>query len=127
MAERETPGEKKKKNGSENRARKKIVPVRVTAEEHAEIVAKAAATSLSAGGFLRACGLGRVTAGTKRRASVDYVLLGKAIAELRRVGNNINQLAKAANMKEPTDSAKLNHALDEYMTTLQQLREASGR
>lgn len=127
MAERGTPVEKKKKSGSENRARKKIVPVRFTPEEHAEIIAKATATSLSAGGFLRACGLGRVTPGTKRRAPADRAIFEKAIAELRRVGNNINQLAKAANMKEPTDSARLNHALDEYMITLRQLREASGR
>ena len=48
-------------------------------------------------------------------------------AELRRIGNNINQIARAANMNEPTDSVSLNHALNEYMTTLQQLREASGR
>ena len=56
MAEREAPVEKKKKSGSETRARKIILPVRLTPEEHAEIIAKAEAAGLSAGGFLRACG-----------------------------------------------------------------------
>ena len=61
--ERETPVEKKKKSGSENRARKINQPVRLTAEEHAEIMAKAEAANLSVGGFLRACGLGPGDAG----------------------------------------------------------------
>lgn len=112
---------------SQERGRTKSIKTACTPEEYAEITAKAEAAGLSAGGFLRALGLGRVTAGTKRRASIDYVLLGKAIAELRRVGNNINQLAKAANMQEPADSERLNHALDEYMAALRILREASGR
>lgn len=127
MTERGTPVEKKKKSGSENRARKIILPVRLTAEEHAEITAKAEAAGVSAGGFLRACGLGQVTPGTKRRAPADKAILERVIAELRRVGNNINQIARAANMNEPTDSVSLNHALSEYMATLHQLREASGR
>ena len=125
--ERETPVVKKKKSGSETRARKIILPVRLTAQEHAKITAKAEAANLSAGGFLRACGLGRVTPGTKRRAPADRAIIEQAIAELRRVGNNINQIARAANMNEPTDSVSLNNALNEYMTTLHQLREASGR
>jgi hypothetical protein len=127
MTERGAPVEKKKKSGSENRARKIILPVRLTAEEHAEITAKAGAASLSAGGFLRACALGQVTQGTKRRAPADRAILEQAIAELRRVGNNINQIARAANMNQPTDSARLQDAMDEYKTTLHQLREASGR
>jgi hypothetical protein len=127
MTERGTPVEKKKKSGSETRARKINQPVRLTAEEHAEITAKAEAANLSVGGFLRACGLGQVTPGTKRRAPADKAILERVIAELRRVGNNINQIARAANMNEPTDSVSLNHALNEYMATLQQLREASGR
>lgn len=112
---------------SQKRGRTKSVGVACTPEEHAEITAKAAAAGLSAGGFLRACGLGRVTPGTKCRAPADRAIIERAIAELRRVGNNINQLARAANMNEPMDSVSLNHALNEYMTTLQQLREASGR
>lgn len=112
---------------SQKRGRTKSISAACTPEEHAEITAKAKAAGLSAGGFLRACGLGRVTPGTKRRAPADRVIFEQAIAELRRVGNNLNQIARAANMNEPTDGVRLKHALDEYMTTLHQLREASGR
>jgi hypothetical protein len=125
--ERETPVGKKKKSGSETRARKIILPVRLTAQEHATITAKAEAANLSAGGFLRACGLGRVTPGTKRRAPADKAILERAIAELRRVGNNINQIARAANMNEPMDSVRLDHALKDYEITLHQFRKANGR
>lgn len=112
---------------SQKRGRTKSISAACTPEEYAEIKARAEAAGLSAGGFLRACALGQVTAGTKRRAPADRAILEKAIAELRRVGNNINQIARAANMNEPTDRVRLNHALNEYSATLQQLREARGR
>ena len=112
---------------SQKRGRTKPISAACTPEEHAEITAKAKAAGLSAGGYLRACALGRVTPGTQRRAPADREMMEEAIAELRRVGNNINQIARAANMNEPTDSVSLNHALKEYMNTLHQLREASGR
>lgn len=127
MPEQGAPVEKKKRRGSETRARKKIVPVRCTPEEYAEITAKAEAAGLSAGGFLRKCALNRVTPRTQRRAPVDLVMIAKAMAELRRIGNNINQIARSVNMNEPADSERLNHVLDEYAVTLRLLREASGR
>ena len=117
-------GEKKRKARSENRQRQKRFFVRVTDEECAAITAKAEASGLSIAGFLRACALGKVTANTKRCVPYDCVILERTIVELRRVGNNINQIARAANMNQPTDAAKLRHALNEHMITLQRLREA---
>ena len=112
---------------SQKRARTKSIKAACTPKEFAEILAKAEAAGVSAGGFLRTCALNRVTPGTQRRAPVDLEMLGKAMAELRRVGNNINQIARSTNMNEPTDSERLNQALSEYMATLRQFREASGR
>jgi uncharacterized protein (DUF1778 family) len=123
MSGKESP-ERREKARSETRERKAVLSVRVTPDERATITEKAEAAGLSTGGFLRACALRRVTAGTKRRAPVDRDVLERTIAELRRVGNNINQLAKAANMNHPTNPAILRHALNEFTETLQQLREA---
>lgn len=126
MAGRGAPEQEKKRSGSENRARKVLVAARFTPEEHAALVEKAEAMGLSIGGYLRACGLKKVTPGTQRRVPVDRVILERAITQLRRVGNNINQIARAANMNEPTDSAQLNQALDEFTAVLNFLREARG-
>ena len=126
MSGKESP-EKKKKSGSQNRQRKRGVYVACTEEERAAIGEKAKAAGLSAGGYLRACGLSRVTARTKKCAPVDREVLEHAIAALRRVGNNINQLAKAANMNQPTDSALLQRSLKAYVFVLQELREARAQ
>ena len=109
---------------SQTRQRKYGVYVACTEEERDAINKKAAEAGLSAAGFLRACALNKVTARTKRRPPVDREILEKAIAELRRVGNNINQIARAANMNEPTEAGLLAAALDDYAETLQQLRAA---
>jgi hypothetical protein len=119
--------DKKSRSGSQTRKRNKSICVAFTPDELAEVMAKAEAAGLNAGNFLRKCGMDRATPRTQRRAPHDRAALEKAIMDLRRVGNNINQLAKLANMNEPADSVQLNQALDEYAATLRLLREASGR
>jgi len=109
---------------SQNRTRTKAIKAAVTPEEYVEINEKAAAAGLSAGGYLRACGLGRATPGTKRRTPVDSQILERAIAEMRRIGNNINQIAHAANLNLPPDQEQLRQVLKEHLETLQLLREA---
>jgi hypothetical protein len=109
---------------SQNRKRTKSIRSACTPEEYDAILEKAEAAGISAGGFLRACGLEMVTPRTKRRAPVDSKILERAIAEMRRIGNNLNQLAKAANMNHPANSVILTRALNEFTATLQQLREA---
>jgi hypothetical protein len=126
MSDKELP-ERREKGRSETRERKTVLSVRVTPDERAAITGKAEAAGLSTGGFLRACALRRVTPGTKRRAPADSKILERAIAEMRRIGNNINQLARAANMNHPANSVMLSHALNEFTETLQQLREARAR
>jgi len=73
---------------------------------------------------LRACALKRVTPRAKKRVPVDRPILERAIAEMRRIGNNINQIAHTSNMNQPTDSEQLHHVLEEHIKTLQLLREA---
>ena len=109
---------------SQKRERTKTIRVACTPNEHAAIVEKAEAAELSLAGYLRACGLKRVTPGTQRRVPIDREILEIAIGELRRVGNNLNQLARAANMNQPTDSERLNQALHDYVAALRDLREA---
>jgi len=85
---------------------------------------KAATTGMSVSGFLRACGLGRVTPSAKKRVPVDRQILERTIAEMRRIGNNINQIAHASNLNQPADSEQLHHVLEKHIETLKLLREA---
>ncbi len=59
-----------------------------------------------------------------KRVPVERQILERAIAELRRIGNNINQIAHALNMNQPTNSEQLHHVLQEHVKTLHLLREA---
>jgi len=59
-----------------------------------------------------------VTPRTKRRVPVDRQILERAIAEMRRMGSNINQIAQASNMNHPTDFEYLHHVLEEHVKTL---------
>lgn len=111
---------------SQNRKRTHIVRTAFTPEEYAELIENAAAAGVSAAGFLRASGLARATPRTKRRPSFDSEKLERAISELRRIGNNINQLAHASNMLLPPDAAQLYQSQLELLETLKLLREARG-
>jgi hypothetical protein len=112
---------------SQNRKRSLSIHTACTLEEYDAITEKATAAGISVGGYLRACGLERITPGTKRRVPVDSVILERAIAEMRRIGNNINQIAHAVNMHQPVDSVCIRLALCEHTETLQLLREARNR
>jgi len=61
--------------------------------------------------FLRGSGLSRVKPRAKPRVPVDRQILEHAIAEMRRIGNNINHIAHASNLNQPTDSDYLYHVL----------------
>lgn len=97
------------------------IQVRVTGKERAEIEAKAQAAGLSAGGFLRAAGLGRRTPRSVPRASVEREALGKAVAELNRVGNNLNQIARALNRLEAVPMPYVREALRQHGEVLKAL------
>ena len=119
-------GKEKTRSGSKKRQRTKTIRAACTPDEYAAITARATAAGLSAGGYLRACALGRRTPRTKKRAPVDQELLSRAIAELNRIGNNINQLAHHANLGHPVEAALLEPALQAYKAALNTLLKACG-
>jgi len=80
--------------------------VKFTKEELSELHKKARKAGLSVGGFIR-----RVVKDTAVRESppADYYEL---IREVRKVGTNINQIAKTANTKGIIDVPELRRALE---------------
>lgn len=75
---------------TERRTRNISIPFRVTEKELQEIDRKAAKAKLSRTEYLIACALG------KQITLVED--LKPLLAEMRRIGNNVNQLTKLANM-----------------------------
>jgi len=93
--------------------------VRVTLAERRAVDAQARAAGLAAAEFVRRCVLGRQIA--PRRARIEDA----AVIELIRVGNNLNQLARATNSGRPPAGAELRAALVELRVILGRLADDS--
>ena len=78
-------------------ARERFVAVRCNASEHAALTARAEAAGFSVGAYLRAVGIGAAGPRAVRRPPVERVELARLLAELGKVGSNVNQLAHQAN------------------------------
>lgn len=105
----------KTRNRSTDTTRGKVLPpVRVSDDERAQIKAQASAASMSVSAYVRAIALtGRVTV---KQPQAD----AEAVRLLLIAGNNINQLAKAANQLGRVDVVALHE-------TLADLRAAAGK
>lgn len=113
-------------SGSETRQRRKLLPVRCTDEEAAELrAARDAAGFDSMAEFVRARCL-RATRTPKVRP-VDRQLLARVLGELGKWGSNLNQLARAANAGEPVSRADYEELAGRVRTTSAAVLEALGR
>lgn len=113
--------------GSNKRKRNKFVIARLSDEEHAAISALADKSGLSPGAMVRQTLLHIAPHTSMRRPSVDTKLLAKVLAELGKIGSNINQIAYHLNAGRPGDvmegsiEAALNELLEWRMALMQAL------
>lgn len=84
-------------SGTDIRQRTSQILVRLTDEELAAIDAKADRAGIARAAFMRAAALGAVGPRAQRRPPADHVALRQILGELGRIGNNLNQLARAGN------------------------------
>ncbi len=115
----------KPRSGSEERQRKHVRAARFDDTEVADLEARASATGLTVGAFLRACALETAGPRARRRAPVDRELLALTNADLNRVGNNVNQIAYALNSGQEPPSY-MAEAMDELRGVLAAIRRALG-
>jgi hypothetical protein len=120
------------------RQRQHVLPLRADDTERAELEARASASGLSLGAYLRACALGDAGPRARRRPSVEREQLARANAEINRVGSNLNQIARTLNiaaLEDPgTELARqvrdldqpIAAALSELSVTLAAIRGALG-
>nr|WP_316620955.1 MobC family plasmid mobilization relaxosome protein [uncultured Ruminococcus sp.] len=72
------------------RKRNQTISIRLTTEEKEEIITKAKLSQMTLTDYLIAC---------SRNTEITVTDLSKVLIELKRIGNNINQIARKINSK----------------------------
>jgi hypothetical protein len=116
---------KKVTSGSATRQRRNLEQFRTDDAERAELHARAQASGLTFGAYLRACGVGDAGPRARHRAPVDREALAQATAALNRVGNNQNQIARALNelllIAREQSSRRLENLVEELADAIRDL------
>jgi hypothetical protein len=108
---------------SETRQRVTYVRARCTEEEKAIIEAAAEAEGISVGAFIRARTLGDPGKRSRRRPPADRAELVKILAELGKIGSNINQIARRINSGDRVAGHVVEGALKMVSETLSLVRK----
>jgi len=115
-------------SGSDKRQRNKRRSVRFTADEFNRIASKADNSGLGFAAFLRAAALdGDAGPRAQRRPPADHKALRQLLGEVGRIGNNINQIARALNSGEKASLPDLQAALRAYTEIRNGILEALGK
>jgi hypothetical protein len=117
----------KKPNRGKNGGRVHFVASRVSLEERARFDLNARNAGLSIGSYLRACGLGSAGPRARRSPPVNAQLLAYAVAQLNRVGNNLNQLNKRQNAAQATGADESTAAVAETRAAIRLICESLGQ
>lgn len=91
------PKASRKKSGTESRSRLHQVNIRFDAAEFAEIDEAATQAGLTIPSWGRSRMLSAPPARAVRRPALEKQLLAKILGQLGKIGNNLNQLTRAAN------------------------------
>ena len=112
-------------SGSQKRQRGQSVKVALTEAERAKIAADAQAAGLSLSGYARAVLLGADTPRTKRAAALpEQQDLARLLAQLGKVGGNLNQLTKLGNQGQLVPPSALDACLADVRAAAEQVRQA---
>lgn len=114
-------------SGSDKRQRTKRHTDRYTTDEFNAIAAKADRAGLSFSAFVRASLLGDAGPRAQRRPPADHVALRQLLGHVGRIGNNINQIARALNAQETANLEDLPEALSAYLDIRKAIFEALGK
>jgi hypothetical protein len=88
-----------------------FIAARCSDEEYRLIAEYSRTAGLSRGGYLRAVALGSPGPRARRAPPVNAEMLAHAVAQLNRVGNNLNQLARRLNAAQAAGARESIEAL----------------
>lgn len=114
-------------SGSDKRQRTKRHTDRYTTDEFNAIAAKADRAGLSFSAFVRASLLGDAGPRAQRRPPADHKALRQLLGHVGRIGNNINQIARALNTGGVVSDAELHEALTAYLDIRDAIFKALGK
>ncbi|MGZ3218572.1 plasmid mobilization protein [Paracoccus sp. T5] len=116
------------KSGTETRQRSKLLQIRVTPDELAEIVAQADRAQLTPASYARSVLLSAPAPRARRRPSIEAEAMGRLLGELGKVGSNLNQIAHHMNAgRNEVSPAAMEAALSEVADIRAAILEAMGR
>ena len=113
--------------GSEKRKRTCPLTIRLTPDERATIEAAAERAGLACGSYARRVLLGAPTPRQVRRPPAERRELARLLGELGRVGNNINQVARAMHEIRPVTHRMYADALEQLRPVREAILTALGR
>lgn len=121
-----TDAPKRSRSGSQKRRQRRISigfePLELDAVDQ-----RAEAAGLSRAAYIRTAVLGHPGIRAIPRPPVEKKLLGLAVGQLGRVGNNLNQIAHRANTGLPVSGEAIAPVLDEVRLVLAAIMKALGR
>jgi len=111
---------KSKKSGSENRARKKNLVIRMTCDEFDEVAKRADAAQLTRSSYARSEILDSPPPRQARRPAVETENVARVLAQLGKIGSNLNQIARHMN----SGNSIANETLARALTDVSVMRDA---
>lgn len=113
--------DERKNSGSEKRKRNKVLQVRLTESELAQIEAMADRVELTAPSYARSFLLDAPAPRAVRRPAVDTAQVAKLLADLGKVGSNLNQIAYHLNSGTSSVSPQ---AVESALADVAEMRDA---
>jgi hypothetical protein len=121
------PPKQNKPNRGAKGGRIRVVASRVSPEEYAALGLKAREAGLSIGSYVRATGLGAPGPRARRSPPVNAELLAHAVAQLNKVGSNLNQIAHVLNAGHAVGAKEALAALAETRAAVACILKIVGR
>lgn len=122
-----SPPPKPRRSGSERRQKGRLIPFRVSEAEGQELDALAARAGLTRGSYIRSRVLAAPTTRAIRRPVVEVQVLSKLLAELHKIGSNINQTARRVNMGDTPLSGEIASTLAACRQVARQVTDLLNR
>ena len=114
-------------SGSDKRQRSHQSLIRWTDEEWANVSGKADKAGLAVAAFARAASVGDPGPRAQRRPPADHRVLRQILGEIGRIGNNINQLARARNSGDEVNRSDIAEGIRACLDIRNVIYEALGK
>lgn len=115
------------KKRSEARQKQERLTVRFTPAEREELEALADRDGLTLGSYVRSRSLEQPTTRAVRRPTVAVQVLGGLLAQIGKIGSNLNQIARQLNQGATLPLSEIETALGEHRQILAAIITALGK